>query len=215
MRTLTTLPASRSIQEIALRELARCGKRRTYPNKTILKQDQNRQSVYVILSGKMAVYIGQPDDREIRLQEYPAVSYVDTTALEAINDTALLRTEEPTVCAELSLDQVRAAVHGNPDIAMAMIANLAQCQGQASSSLGKIVLMDVYGRVKHLLGTLLYEPKENGHWSKDKLSQTDLAQRIGASRDMVGRILRDLVRGGYIDIHQKRFRILKRLPEHW
>ena len=48
-----------------------------------------------------------------------------------------------------------------------------------------------------------------------RLTHLELASRIGASREMVSRILKDLERGGYIDVVGKRLSILKTLPAHW
>jgi CRP/FNR family cyclic AMP-dependent transcriptional regulator len=48
-----------------------------------------------------------------------------------------------------------------------------------------------------------------------RLTQQDLANMVGASREMVNRILRDLVAGGYIEIEQQRILLRKKLPRHW
>ena len=48
-----------------------------------------------------------------------------------------------------------------------------------------------------------------------RLTQQDLANMVGASREMVNRILRDLVAGGYIEIEQQRILLCKKLPRHW
>jgi CRP/FNR family cyclic AMP-dependent transcriptional regulator len=49
----------------------------------------------------------------------------------------------------------------------------------------------------------------------ERLTQSDIAARIGGSREMVSRIVRDLGAGGYISIEGKRIRILKKLPANW
>jgi CRP/FNR family cyclic AMP-dependent transcriptional regulator len=49
----------------------------------------------------------------------------------------------------------------------------------------------------------------------ERLTQSDIAERIGGSREMVNRIVKDLTAGGYISVDAKQIRVLKRLPAHW
>ena len=74
--------------------------------------------------------------------------------------------------------------------------------------------MDVYGRVARLLLELARE--ENGRLvTEEKLTQQDIASRVGASREMISRIFKDLTTGGYISIDKKRITIHKTPPRHW
>jgi CRP/FNR family cyclic AMP-dependent transcriptional regulator len=47
------------------------------------------------------------------------------------------------------------------------------------------------------------------------MTQQDIADRVGASREMISRIFKDLVQGGYISIARKRITINKKPPQHW
>jgi CRP/FNR family cyclic AMP-dependent transcriptional regulator len=49
----------------------------------------------------------------------------------------------------------------------------------------------------------------------ERLTQHDIAVRIGGSREMVSRILRELTAGGYVAVESKKIRIIKKLPQHW
>ena len=49
----------------------------------------------------------------------------------------------------------------------------------------------------------------------ERLTQQDIAARIGGSREMVSRILTDLTRGGYIALEDKRMVIRKKIPRSW
>jgi CRP/FNR family cyclic AMP-dependent transcriptional regulator len=74
--------------------------------------------------------------------------------------------------------------------------------------------MDVYGRVARLLLDLAVP--ENGRLViEEKLTQQDIANRVGASREMISRILKDLTTGGYVSIDQRRITIYKTPPRHW
>ena len=49
----------------------------------------------------------------------------------------------------------------------------------------------------------------------DKLTQQDIADRIGSSREMVSRIFKELIQGGYVSLEAGRWTIRKKLPAHW
>jgi CRP/FNR family cyclic AMP-dependent transcriptional regulator len=77
-----------------------------------------------------------------------------------------------------------------------------------------LALKDVYGRFVAFLEQNALE-KDGERVVAERLTQNDIAARIGGSREMVSRIVRDLTAGGYIAIEAKRIRILKKLPAHW
>ena len=76
-----------------------------------------------------------------------------------------------------------------------------------------LALMDVYGRIAHTLLEMAVE--ENGvKIIKEKLTHQDIARLVGSSREMVSRIMKDLVNGGYITTKDKQI-IYRRLPPAW
>jgi CRP/FNR family cyclic AMP-dependent transcriptional regulator len=74
--------------------------------------------------------------------------------------------------------------------------------------------MDVYGRVARLLLELAVE-KDGIHVIEGRLTQREIASRVGASREMVSRILKDLSTGGYIVQSRERLVLRRRPPAHW
>ena len=49
----------------------------------------------------------------------------------------------------------------------------------------------------------------------EKLTQQDIAERVGASRDMISRLMKDLVGGGYLAVEERTITILKKPPPGW
>ena len=47
------------------------------------------------------------------------------------------------------------------------------------------------------------------------MTQEEIARRVGATREMVGRVLRDLTRGGYLQVDRGRIEIVRKLPARW
>ena len=75
-------------------------------------------------------------------------------------------------------------------------------------------MLDIYGRVSKLLIDLAVD--EGGALViSEKLTQQDMANRVGSSRETINRILRDLAIGGYIKVEGKKITINKALPAHW
>ena len=72
----------------------------------------------------------------------------------------------------------------------------------------------MYGRVARLLIDLARE--EDGKMViTGKLTKQDIANRVGASREMISRVFRDLSQGGYIELTKGKITIARSLPEHW
>ena len=77
-----------------------------------------------------------------------------------------------------------------------------------------LALSDVYGRLVKLLLDLAVD-QDGKQVVPEKLTQQDIAERIGASRDMISRLLKDLVAGGYLTIQDRTITILKKPPPGW
>ena len=77
-----------------------------------------------------------------------------------------------------------------------------------------LALRNVYGRVVNALSNLARKQDE-GLVVSEKLTQQDIADMVGASREMVSRILNDLTTGGYIQVRSRQITILKTPPSGW
>ena len=74
-----------------------------------------------------------------------------------------------------------------------------------------LALQDVYGRMVRLLMELS-EPVGDERIVREKLTQQDIADRVGSSREMVNRVMKDLTTGGYVVVRDGRHVIQKKLP---
>jgi CRP/FNR family cyclic AMP-dependent transcriptional regulator len=106
---------------------------------------------------------------------------------------------------------MRRYVMANPDFALQLIAKLIRRTRIAVENVKRLALLDVYGRLVVLLTSLT--PGQSGVGIlTERMTQQELAERVGASRDMVSRILHDLAEGGYVVIRSRRIEVLKRIP---
>lgn len=207
---------TRSFQENALRELARYGAVLRFPKgETIIHEGEHGDRLFVILTGQVGVYFRDASGKEALIRRYDAVNYIGEMALPGLPRCATVRAETPTVCAGIPWEDLQRAVRENPDIALTMITSLIDRHHDTSANLRGLSRLDVYGRVLGLLDSLSFEDLDGEPWSRERLTQSSIAIRVGASRDMVGRILRELQRGGYLRMRDKRFQIMRRLPDRW
>ena len=72
----------------------------------------------------------------------------------------------------------------------------------------------MYGRLVRLLNALGQEV-DGKYVVPEKLTQQDIADRVGASRDMIGKLMKDLVAGGYLAVEDRTITLLKKLPTGW
>jgi CRP/FNR family cyclic AMP-dependent transcriptional regulator len=205
-----------SIADPMVRELARSGQRRSMPRGTVFIQEgESGDSLFVILSGRVKVFVADDDGREMVLDIYGPGSYVGEMSLDGQPRAASVVTLEPTVCSMLTRESLRAAM-ANPDVAMHLISTLIGRARVATQNVRSLALMDVYGRVARLLLSLAVEQPDGSLVVAERLTQQEIADRIGASRDMVSRIMKDLTIGGYITVAaDKRIVINRRPPPRW
>ena len=204
-----------AIEDPMIRELAARGQTRAFPkNAVIINEGDRGDSLFVILAGKVKVYVSDDDGREMILDMHHAGEYVGEMSLDGRPRSASVMTLEPTTCSVISRDELRAAIGRNPDIAMAIIEKLIQRARTATDNVKNLALMDVYGRVARLLLSLARE--ENGKLVvPDRMTQQDIADRVGASRDMISRIFKDLTIGGYVTVENRQITINRKPPARW
>jgi len=128
--------------------------------------------------------------------------------------SASVITTEASTCAVVGRAQFRDFLHEHPDFALYLIGKLIQRARRATENVKSLGLSDVYGRLVRLLDGLARE-LDGRLVVAEKLTQQDIAERVGSSRDMISRLMKDLVAGGYLAVEDRTIVILKRPPAAW
>jgi CRP/FNR family cyclic AMP-dependent transcriptional regulator len=212
---LENIPLFSGLSKDALAEIEHHGSIKTYKKNTvIISQDDDTNSLYVILSGSVKVYISGDDGREAVLNHQHAGDYFgDLALIDSQPRVASVMTVESSRFMIISRDDFMQCLSKNPEIALNLIKPLTSRIRMLAQNVSSLALLDVYGRVAR---TLLQEAKEEGGvLMTDKLTQQEIAGMVGASRAMVSRIMKDLKAGGYISLEKKRITIHQKLPAHW
>jgi CRP/FNR family cyclic AMP-dependent transcriptional regulator len=184
---------------------------KTYPKTAVvLTEGEMGDSLYMIQSGKVKVVIGDEEGREIILKILgPGDFFGEMSMIDKQPRSASVTTIEPSVFLVLTHAAFEKCVEQCPPIANMVMQILAQRVREADRKIGTLALMDVYGRVASTL--LELSVYSNGKLMVgEKLSQQDLANMVGASREMVNRILKDLSDRGFISIESKAITIINR-----
>jgi CRP/FNR family cyclic AMP-dependent transcriptional regulator len=199
-----------------VRDLARGGQVRSMArNPVFIQEGETGDSLYVILSGRVKVFVADADGREMVLDFHGPGDYVGEMSLDGRPRSASVMAVEPTVCSALTREALRAAIVANPDLAMNLICTLIERARTATENVRSLALMDVYGRVARLLLSLAVEQPGGKMVVPERLTQQDIADRVGASRDMVSRIFKDLTTGGYVTVVDRQITINRRPPARW
>lgn len=189
---------------------------RTYPKNTIIiSEGDDSDSLYAILSGKVKVFLSDDDGREIIINILDTGQHFGELAL--LDDSprsASVMTIEETKLAVISKSAFEDCMTKNPVLALKIIRELSARLRNLTQNVKSLALMDVYGRVARTLLDMA-EPIGDKLEIKQKLTQRDIASMVGASREMVSRILKDLSTGGYITIQNKTITINEKLPPGW
>ena len=203
------------LHDEVLRNIATSGVVRTFARNTVLINEGDvGDALYVILSGRVKVYSTNEAGREFVIDFHGAGEYVGEMTLDGEARSASVMTVEPTTCAVIIRAQFRDFILAHPDFAMHLIDRLIHRLRVTTGNLKSLALSDVYGRLVRLLNTLSQDV-DGKSIVPEKLTQQDIADRVGASRDMIGKLMKDLVAGGYLAVEDRTIAILKKLPTGW
>jgi len=108
----------------------------------------------------------------------------------------------------------RSFLRTHPDFVFSLIGKLIRRVRLTNRSVKGLALLDVYGRLAQLLNDLA-EDVDGKRVIVEPLTQQEMASRIGCSREMVSKILKDLTVGGYVEISRKSIEIKRPLPASW
>jgi CRP/FNR family cyclic AMP-dependent transcriptional regulator len=199
-----------------VRKLAALGRVRSYPRSTvIITEGDSSDSVFVVLSGKVKAFVSDAEGHELILDTQGPGDYVGEMALDGKPRSASVVTLESTTFSVVQREPLRDAIRKDPDFALDMISKVIERARDATDNVKNLALLDVYGRVARLLLNMAVEAEDGKLRIPEKITQQEIAERVGASRDMVSRIFRDLTVGGYVSVENRIVTINKKPPAKW
>lgn len=198
-----------------LQAMADRGGVKTFPAQAVLVNEEDESdSIFIVLKGKVKIYGAGANGREVVYTTLGPGEYFGEMTLDGGPRSASVMTLEPTTCVVVPGTQVRDFLGTHPDFALHLIRKLIALARRSTDAVKSLALDDVYTRIKKLLTELAVADGER-LVVPDRLTQQDIADRVGSSREMVSRIFKQLTIGGYVGTEGRRIVLLKRLPPRW
>jgi len=214
---LKNIPTFSEVANAELSALANYATRKNYlKNNLIISEGDPAGPLFIILSGKVRVYLDSESGKSITLAIQKSGSYFgELSLLDDQPRSASIITLEPTTCALIPKQAFVDWLRAHPEAtALGVMRGLTRRIRTLTDNVRGLALYDVYTRLSKTLHELAVV--ENDELViKEKVSHQDLANQVGASREMVSKIMKDLVTGGYLAFDGKTVRILKPLPAGW
>lgn len=204
-----------SLREIELDTLFCNGQQESYEKNTIIiDEGDHSNSAYIINSGRVKVFLSDEQGKEIVLSELKAGEYFGEMALIDKNErSAGVMAMEYTKLTVISQKNFRECLQSNPDISERIMLGLVANLREANKKISSLVFMDAYGRVRNMLLELA-EDQDGLLVVDEKPTHQHMANVVGASREMITRILKNMVAEGHISIEGKRI-LIKQKAALW
>lgn len=215
-RRATPLPLPAGLPP-ALQALAERGDTRRYRKGVLLIQEGDHgDTIYIVLSGSVRAYSAAENGREITYGVYGPGEYVGEMSLDGGPRSATVETMEPTTCAVITRETLTRYIAEHPEFAFELLAKIIRRARAATLSTKQLALNDVYGRLKVLLDSLAVPAADGTRVIHGRLTHQEIANRLGCSREMVSRVMKDLERGGYVRSEPGGvLRLCRELPQRW
>ena len=171
--------------------------KRRYPAKTlIIYAGDKPDALYYILEGSVAVLMNDDDGREIVLAYLNPGDFFGEMGLFEENSgrSAWIKTRNECTLAEISYNKFRQLSQSEPELLYALAGQMANRLRRTSRKVGDLAFMDVTGRIARTLLDLSQEPDAITHpdGMQIKITRQEIGRIVGCSREMAGRVLKEL-----------------------
>lgn len=182
--------------------------RHHYPKKsTVIQAGQKPDVLYYIVEGSVSVLMENPDGNEIVLAYLNPGDFFGEMGLfdERENRSAWVRTKTECELAEISYSRFRQVAQDDTAVLFALVGQMAARLRKTSRKVADLAFLDVAGRVARTLLDLCQEPDAMTHpdGMQIKITRLEIGNIVGCSREMAGRVLKELEEQGLIDVSGK------------
>jgi CRP/FNR family cyclic AMP-dependent transcriptional regulator len=200
----------------SLRALALRGELRRYRKGTVLiEEGDHGDTLYIVLAGQVRAYGSGSSGREITYGVYGPGEYLGEISLDGGPRSASVVTLEPCTCSVVTRHTLREHIAAHPEFAFELLAKVIRRARAATLNAKQLALNDVYGRLVLLLNSLARPAADGCRVVERRPTHQDIANRIGCSREMVSRLMKDLETGGYLRPSGVALELLRALPARW
>jgi CRP/FNR family transcriptional regulator, cyclic AMP receptor protein len=173
-------------------------KRRFRRGEIIVEQGRKSDALFILLSGRARVITSDSRGREVILAVLEPGDYLgEMSLIDNEPHSATVRAEVQTDVLVLGRSEFGACLPENSSLSYAILRGLVSRLRNADRQIESLALLDVYGRVARALLDMAQDD-DGLRIIRQKVSRQDLAKVVGASREMVSRVMKDLEERGLI-----------------
>ncbi len=181
----------------------------------VVAEGDPARSMYLVHEGELRITVRGEDGRDVELNRLGPGDYFGELMLGSPVRTATARALSAVRLTMVTRDQFEALLAERPDLAFHVIQHLIERVRALSRQVQGLASLDVYGRLARLLDENVRVDAQGRRCMPGPWSLQQLADRVGASRAMVHRVLGDLVEGGYLELGREEIVLRKALPRRW
>ena len=196
---LRNVPLFSGLDESELERLSRvAGRRRVGRGEQVVRAGEGADMLLILLAGRAKVTNFDEEGREVILAWLgPGECFGEMGLIDGSPRSASVIAVENCELVVLGKNEFQRCMQENFQVAQKLMQILVRRLRDADRHIESLALLDVYGRVARLL-LELSEEEGGRRVIRKKISKQDMARMIGASREMVSKVMRDLELGGYI-----------------
>ncbi|MGE0311403.1 MAG: Crp/Fnr family transcriptional regulator [Lautropia sp.] len=196
---LKRVPLFSGLTDSQIERLAAGSVRRNFPKgRTIVAEGEPSQSLYVLLSGRAKVQRSDTEGKEVILAVLgPGECFGEMSLIDDAPRSASVITLESSDFMSIAKESFKSILMTSPEISMRIMRGLVKRLREADKKIETLALLDVYGRVARVLLDFSEEVGSD-RIVRNKLPRQEIAKMIGASREMVSRVMKGLETEGYI-----------------
>lgn len=200
----------------AIENLERAATLRKFKKNThIIVVGEESHAAYVLLEGTAYAFTDDDDGNEFIVGTFgQGDCFGELGLLDGQSRTANVITTSACQCLVVPRAEINHEIMKEPQVSQAIIHSLVGRIRGMTEDVSCLALMDVYGRLVRTLKNSSSE-QTDGTRVTGRITHQELASRVGSSREMISKILKELRIGGYISIENHCVHIHKELPDRW
>lgn len=197
---IARVPIFSGLADDDLAKLARISVIRKYPrNTTIFHEGDYAEALYVLKQGRAKIQITDLSGKEVIVNVLQSgESFGEMALIDSQERCAQVVTMTACELIVIASSGFKSLLAESPELSLALLRQFANRLRQANRNIGNLATLDVLGRVARLL--IEYAVEEEGtRIVRDLPTQKDIANMVGASREMVNRVFKHLTSNGYLE----------------
>ena len=175
----------------------RGGARKLSRGEILIREGDPSASMFILLDGQLRVFTQDERGREVIFNTLGAGEIFGEMFLDGGPRSASIRAVTPAECIEVGDSQIREFMRRYPEFSEVLVVKLIGRLRQATSQIRSLALDDVFSRTVTAINELAVT-SPGRRYLPTSITQQEIASSIGATREMVNHVFRDLRKAGFL-----------------